>query len=84
MDTQEVTKSAPLPLKSTLTPAEELGRNTSRLSWLAAQGDVSIQCFELVFGGGPVVELVEEDGTVMGRGSDLYAALDDAMGSTGL
>lgn len=57
-------------------------QDAERLSWLAAQGDVKIQCFEKIpFGSGALVEVLDEDDTVIGRGDSLQAAIDDAKGA---
>lgn len=53
--------------------------NTSRISWMAAQQDLTINTFELL-GGGTVVEIMNLEQDVIGRGDTLEQALDDAMG----
>lgn len=60
--------------------ADEGALAISQLSWLAAQGDVQIQHFEQVFGGGSIVEILDRDDEVIGTGPTLGAALSDAMG----
>lgn len=85
--------NAPAILKTSPPPAsapkagdeaqEDHRLNTSRLSWMAAQDSLQILNYELVFGAGPVVEILDGAGTVIGRGASLYSALDDAMGRFG-
>ncbi|MBA4343249.1 MAG: hypothetical protein C0423_14020 [Methylibium sp.] len=60
--------------------ADEGALAISQLSWLDAQGDVQIQHFEQVFGGGAIVEILDRDDEVIGTGPTLGAALADAMG----
>lgn len=56
-------------------------RDSTRLNWLEAQGQVQI--YEWIAaepGGASTFELEDVDGTTIGQGRDLRAAIDDAMG----
>lgn len=56
-------------------------QDSTRLNWLEAQGQVQI--YEWVAaepGGASTYELEDVDGTTIGQGPDLRAAIDDAMG----
>jgi|GEM_PF-3179123 len=56
-------------------------RDSTRLNWLEAQGQVQI--YEWIAaepGGASTYELEDVDGTTIGQGPDLRAAIDDAMG----
>ncbi|WP_271008653.1 hypothetical protein [Paucibacter sp. B51] len=85
--------NAPAILKTSPPPAsapkagdetqEDHRLNTSRLSWMAAQDSLKILSYEMVLGGGPIVEILDGEDTVIGRGASLYSALDEAMGRFG-
>lgn len=60
--------------------ASELAQNTSRISWMAAQGDLHIETVYLMPGARRQVEIIDDGDNVIGVGATLMAALDDAMG----
>lgn len=78
MDTKVINPPAKGPAKD---PTKEHERNTTRLTWLDAKGELSIEEHVLFGSAKRLVVLVDADGEEMGRGESLMDAIDDAMGS---